>query len=339
MPWPTPNVLGSQFDAKFGRWGGPQNWLYSPTQLPDLSAWFDALDTQTMLAGDGNIVTDGGTVCLWKDKSGNSGVNALCFNGGYTAGTNYAGLSGLAAFGTGDLTIVIDLKWSDASATKVALGGAANSLQVNVNTNGTVASAITGGAANTASSGALTVFSRATVTYVRSGTTGTYYFNGAAGGTTTDSKDYSAAITRIGDSFAIGSTNTWAGTIYAVRAYSAALDAAGVLADYGGTVQANCILNANFALACQKLANGDAFTATTGGTVTLNSSGATGARIAGERDLFQGTAANRPVYLAYSGTKYGWLNGTSGNNFSTPDSAATSLTLNADLIWDGSLDD
>lgn len=44
------------------------------------------------------------------------------------------------------------------------------------------------------------------------------------------------------------------------------------------------------------------------------------------RDLAQSTEGNRPVHLAYSGTPYAWLPGVSGNYFSTPDSAAASVT-------------
>lgn len=53
---------------------------------------------------------------------------------------------------------------------------------------------------------------------------------------------------------------------------------------------------------------------------------------AGERDLLQGTAANRPIYLPWSGSNYGWLNAVGGNKFSTPDAAANRLTTELDMV-------
>lgn len=73
------------------------------------------------------------------------------------------------------------------------------------------------------------------------------------------------------------------------------------------------------------------FTATTGQTVTINTTGATGARICGARDLYQGVVANQPVYLPWAGSNYGYLNGVAGNYFSTPDSAALSITGDIDV--------
>jgi len=43
------------------------------------------------------------------------------------------------------------------------------------------------------------------------------------------------------------------------------------------------------------------------------------------------TASEQPTYLAWSGTNYGWLNGVSGNYFSSPDSAAVDITGDIDL--------
>ncbi len=49
------------------------------------------------------------------------------------------------------------------------------------------------------------------------------------------------------------------------------------------------------------------------------------------RNLLQATGANQPIHLAYSGTKYGWLPGVAGNRFTTPDSAANSITGSIDI--------
>lgn len=57
------------------------------------------------------------------------------------------------------------------------------------------------------------------------------------------------------------------------------------------------------------------------------------------RDLAQGTAGNQPIYLPYSGTPYAYLPGVVGNNFSTPDSAAASVTGDIDIRVKAAADD
>lgn len=49
------------------------------------------------------------------------------------------------------------------------------------------------------------------------------------------------------------------------------------------------------------------------------------------RDLAQATGGNQPIYLPYSGTPYAYLPGVAGNYFSTPDSAASSITGDIDI--------
>jgi len=67
-------------------------------------------------------------------------------------------------------------------------------------------------------------------------------------------------------------------------------------------------------------------------TVTIASTGATGARIAGERDLVQLVAASEPLLLAYAGTKYSYNNGTAGYTLTTPTQTITgNTTLTFDL--------
>jgi hypothetical protein len=295
--------------------------LYPP-RLGNLAAWYDSLDPVTLLAVNGQQVTDGGTVCLWKDKSGNSAVNALVLPG--VAG-NCASFTALTAFGTGDFSVSTKVRAASFSGNPRVFGAAVNGFELALVSTGTIRSSKNSVGNNAESSGIISVFEDVVVGYTRSGTTGTYYINGVPSGTITDSFDYSVGISAVGAA-ASGASTLLNGNLKWSRVYSTALDATAMAADAAGTVQANCTFNCNFTTAPTKLANGDTFVCTTGQTVTLNSSGATGARIAGERDLFQGTAANRPVYLAYSGTKYGYLNGTAGNYFSTPDSAALSFS-------------
>jgi hypothetical protein len=299
--------------------------LYPP-RLGNLAAWYDSLDPVTMLAGDGNIVTDGGTVALWKDKSGNSGVNCLVLPG--VAG-NYASFTALTAFGTGDFSVSTKVRAASFSGNPRVFGAAVNGFELALVSTGTIRSSKNSVGNNAESSGTISVFEDVVVGYTRSGTTGTYYINGVPSGTITDSFDYSVGISAVGAA-AGGVSTLLNGNLKWSRVYSTALDATAMAADAAGAVQANCVLNIDWT-SYGKLA-ASPVTAATGQSITINQTAiALPARIAGERDLFQGTAANRPVYLAYSGTKYGYLNGTAGNYFSTPDSAAVSVTGDLDL--------
>ncbi len=302
MPWPTPNVLGLPFDAKFGRWGGPQNWLYSPTQLPNLSAWFDALDTQTMLAGDGNIVTDGGTVCLWKDKSGNSGT--VCYVSGVAASNSVSSPNKSV---TGNQTFTLDVGLDDytpsGDLTLVSKLSGNDGFAILVLTTGVVRLRVGDGASvtNVDSSTAFTM------TDLRRHTIGIAWTDGVGASFTQDGAPVGTPVVAaktLTNAAVVCTIGTITGRIYRVQV--------GSVYDFNPAGQT-----------AYKLANGD--TLTTGGDVwTLASSGATGARIASERDLFQGTAANRPVLLQYSGTKYAYLNAASTSTFTTPNIAGDS---------------
>lgn len=54
--------------------------------------------------------------------------------------------------------------------------------------------------------------------------------------------------------------------------------------------------------------------------------------------LAQATGANRPIVLPFSGEKYGWLPGVASNFFSTPDSAANSITGDLCITVEAALD-
>lgn len=69
-----------------------------------------------------------------------------------------------------------------------------------------------------------------------------------------------------------------------------------------------------------------------GDTYTINSTGDTGARICGERDLYQGTLTKQSVYLAWSGTNYGYSPGAAGDTYTSPNVSVTgSQTFSLDL--------
>lgn len=57
------------------------------------------------------------------------------------------------------------------------------------------------------------------------------------------------------------------------------------------------------------------------------------------RHLLQATGANQPIHLPFTGTKYGWLSGVAGNYYSTPDSAANSITGDIDIRAKATLTD
>lgn len=57
------------------------------------------------------------------------------------------------------------------------------------------------------------------------------------------------------------------------------------------------------------------------------------------RNLLQATGANQPIHLPFAGAKYGYLPGVAGNYFSTPDSAANSITGDIAVVLDMSAND
>lgn len=337
MPWPTPNVIGLPFDARFGRWGGPDDYLYSPTQLPSLAAWFDALDTRTMLSGDGSTITDGGAVALWGDKSGNSGVNCLVLPG--ATGNSASVTDSVATSPSTALDVDVDYALDDYTpAAENALfgqwvAGAVAWLLTNnttqtrflVSFNGTSVGddvVWTSGFADLSRQ-------RVRATFVSDNGSGNYelkIYSSADGASWTERAVKTGtgtnSIANVASGIYVGSQSNGTSAPAAGKFYRARLRT---------SIAGATVLDIDFSTAGKKLANGDTFVCATGQTVTLNSSGATGARIAGERDLYQGTLANRPVYLQYAGTKYGWNNATNANTFTTPDSAAVSITGDIDI--------
>ena len=288
----------------------PRRPLTSPREIPKLEAWFDALDTSSMLTGAGATITDGGSVALWADKSGNSGT--LCYVSG-TAASNSVSSPNKSV--TGNQTFTLDVGLDDytpgSDLTVVSKLSGNDGFAILVLTTGVVRLRVGDGASvtNVDSSAAFTM------TDLRRHTIGIAWTDGVGASFTQDGAAVGTAVAaaKTLTNAAVACTiGTITGRIYRVQI--------GSVYDFnpaGTTVK--------------KLTNGD--TLTTGGDVwTLASTGATGGRIAGERDLFQGTAANRPVWLQYAGTKYGWLNATSGNSFTCPTVALTGdLDIQADI--------
>ena len=321
--------------------------LTDPRNLDGIALWNSTRDVT-------DLTTDTG-IKLWADKSGNSSTNVLVMGSGTG---NRCSLTTGTAIGTGDFTI---------SGTFIvpptAVTAGINSLSASATTNnqarafymetratGDIWFTLIG--ATTADFRSLRVASiqstyanqLATVTFTRTGTTVAAYVTVAgvtatlSGSETTGGTPPAWSDTVTSTSTNIGfnaTTEVMAGPMYYAAVYSAVLNAAGIIANAAGTVQSNNVVFVDFT---QQTKLDDSFTATSGQTVTITTSGATGARISGARDLYQGTAANQPIYLPWSGANYGYLNGVSGNYFSTPDSGAVSITGDIDIRCYAALD-
>lgn len=281
--------------------------------------------SQTFTESEGETVTLNGTARWSYGSSG--GTNALELPG--VVG-NYASFTALSAFGTGDLSVSAKVKVGSLSANQYSIGSDVSGFGLKIEaTTGKLEAVNAGVGGNDKSTGVVSAFQEAVIGYSRNGTTGTYYIDGVGVGTITDTRNYSVGVGELG-TIALGTLFPFDGNIKWARVYDAALDATAMAADAAGTVQANNIFNVDFGLA-PKLAT--SVTALTGQTVTINQTSiALPARIHGARDLYQGLSASQPTYLGWSGTNYGYLNGVSGNYFSTPASAALTPTTEFEVI-------
>lgn len=196
---------------------------------------------------------------------------------------NYLSRTALTAIGTGNFSLSAKISVATLATQHAIIAGAtaAPSFRVEVST-GKVYIAKVGTGNGTVSTGALSILTEYVIGYSRSGTTGTYYINGVAAGTTTDNFDYTVGITEIG-SVAAGTAANANGTLFWARIYSAALDATAMAADATGVRQANCVsefLASSTAEPYATVADGIS------GTWTLNRS-ASGRKLAVvDRDMF-----------------------------------------------------
>jgi hypothetical protein len=260
----------------------------------------------------GAIPASGDGAKLSEDKSGNSSTNVLAQNG--TNGGGAYVTTGISV-GTADFTFLVraTVPLSAPSATvcfggfssnNSTFAGVGNRFECQLETTGEVRFVINDGAnsnTRTYTTSLVTTYAGQTVSiyFTRTGTTIAAYVNGAAialtdsGGTALWSSSITSTYLNLGFRTATASLN---GNILFSRAYSVALDASQVAADYAGTIQTGNNINCNFATAGKLVSS---FTCTTGQTVTIVSGGtATGARISGARDLYQGTAANQSYLLS-----------------------------------------
>lgn len=319
-----------------GAFTGFTSFLSSPKMLPNLAAWYDISDLSSLIYDGSNRVQ------LVADKSGNSAVNALVLNG--VAG-NYASSPDapqLDIVGDIDLRAWVALNdWTPSSAqtllSKYITTADQRSWYLVILTDGTVnfRNTTLGTAASAVDyiSTAATGFSDFAQRWVRvtldvdngaGGKTATFYTSEdgnswvqlGAGVTTagTTSIFNSSAAVEIGSNNGGGSPSS--GRILRAQIYNSI---AGTLA-----------FDANFTTQ-SKLATSFTESSVNAATVTINTTGDFGARISGARDLVNMTVADQPVLLQWSGTNYGYLNGVSGNYFSTPDAAPLDITGDIDL--------
>ena len=324
------DVLSGPANGLLGRTGdddGASN-LPSPTALGNLSTWYDVSDVSS-------LELDASNRCqLIADKSGNSGENCLVLpgvNGNYASTSKYVPPAGVvmrvevcidADLYTPALNGYFNAVWDGTNDRAWATGitvttGTARVLMTSSGASGTTQTIV--------STEAIPDGTRY-VAYVVDSTGGTVDFEISSDGISWSALGAQVAITAItiyqssAAGLEMGSLNSGGTASYQGKIYSSKIYADGVLVrNFDATAQA-------------KLATSWA-AATTGETWTINSTAiALPARIHGARDLYMGTAASQPYYAAWSGTNYGYLNGVSGNYFSTPDSAALSPTTEFEVI-------
>jgi len=310
--------------------------LMNMREQPGLAAWFDSLDVASMLSSTGAIVAAGEAVALWSDRSGNSNERCLILPGtGYASTPHAAALDGAELDLRLDFTLddytpsadqVIINKYSAGQARFYVLATTGGDFTFGYSTDGTTGVGIT----KAYFGGTPANFSRQRIriTYKNGETIKFYYGTGFDTWTLYETDpDPGAALSNSTANLHIGATaagtSNLIGKVHRVQIRSNILD--------DGT---GIVFDSDFSLPA-KLATSFTESSVGAATVTI----ATGARIAGARDLYQGTAANRPIYLPWSGSNYGWLNGVSGNYFSTPSAAALQLGATFCLVWEGTLDD
>jgi hypothetical protein len=318
-----------------------QTGLNSPTELPNLAAWYNARDTASM------TIDGSDRVSLWQDRSGRSDEPALVLQGG--SGNSASTPDSAAISITGDLDIALDVlatDWTPASA-QVLIGKGTSVVPANleyalqVNTDGTLTAfwstgASTLSATSTVAVGATDLSRRAvravldvddggdhTVTFYTATTFGLWIQLGAAvtGSGTTSIQDSTNALA-IG-SFTGGASGLFLGNVYRAQVRNG--------------IDGPIVFDADFT---KQPKGTTSFTedSVNAATVTVNQSGDLPARITGERDLYQATVTKMPVYLPYTGTNYGWLGGVNGNGFTTPNSAGITLTGDLSFVCRVTLD-
>jgi len=174
-------------------------------------------------------------------------------------GTFGASFSGVPAFGTGDFTVSAWINPSTLATVGIIAGGT-SSFSLRFQSNGTLNVGKVNVSDGTPSTGAVSAGKFSHVSYVKSGSTGTYYINGISSGTSSETGlDYSVAATLVG-AFAASTTQVFSGTISGGLIYNRAISASEVVALYesgapagadyqtggAGTKNTNVFVNSSF---------------------------------------------------------------------------------------------
>lgn len=322
---------------------GPMTFV--PTDLAGLAAWYDVSDETTIKYDTSNRVS------LLSDKSGNSAVNCLVLNG--LVG-NYASSPDSSAYTADDYDIRVDCArntWNPSGESWLVTqygysdnnrswafgfegGGGNGFLTFRISINGVTATV-------SPTSSVATGFSayqrgQVRVTYQRNTGSGSWeakFFIRTDGVLNSNIGWTQLGLTRGGTSIAqafSSSSPLLIGAIGNTVTNTGYVDGRFYRTWVATTIDGAPVFDANFSLA-PKLATSFTESSSNAATVTINTSGATGARISGERDLYQGTVANQPIYLPYTGSKYAYLSGLTGNQLSTPNADALNITGDIDL--------
>lgn len=286
----SPSVFGDRTNA------------FSPTALDGLALWVDASDQNSLLASDGSVIEDGEAVALWSDKSGNSAENCLVLNG--TTG-NYASSPKSAAVSAPSvLDVVVDFSVSNpsAGATQLLVGqygatGNQRSWYFGLSSTGKMRFSRSQDGTGPATTDSVASWPYAA--YVRAqgrmtwdSTTGdvSFYYRASSSASWTLLETQAGVIT--GAAF-----NSTANLTIGADANSSFGFVGGRVykASFSKTIGGAYVFDADFT-AQNKLDTSFTESSSNALTITINTSGATGARISGARDPYQGTVANRGTY-------------------------------------------
>jgi hypothetical protein len=127
----------------------------------------------------------------------NSGSST--FAGNFNGSSQYLSIasSSLSNFGTGNYTVEALVCRTAQSKTEFVLGGTGTCFQAYINTTGKLGGGLAGTGDFTASTGSVPLNIWTHVAWVRTGTSLTYYINGIAAGTVSDSFNYSLSSTTV----------------------------------------------------------------------------------------------------------------------------------------------
>jgi hypothetical protein len=174
---------------------------------PDLSEWGQGRDAIT-----GTLPTNTAVYPVM-GKHG-SGRRWLELNGS----SSYSALPTMAAFGTADFSVIFRVNIKSFAAQQAICGGIIHAFAMTIETNSTLRVLNALDVPIGSSTGVVSLGIN-TIEYKRSGTSGTFYINGVASGTITDSSNYAEPMSLLGR-YSAANPLYFNGDIYMVRAFN-----------------------------------------------------------------------------------------------------------------------